>query len=128
MTYNLTLSIGRGTATGQLPLQVWDQFKDELDTVAELAIHESGSDSAQVVQKGTVRGFWDGEEEESYTITVAGADPGRILYGSARYLPTPEDVTVRGYVEHLVSNLAAFYQQEAIAVTWAEPDLVGPRY
>jgi len=126
MTYNLTLSIGRGTVTGQLPLQVWDQFKDELDDVAELTIRES--EAAQVVQKGTVRGFWDGEEEESYTITVAGVDPTRVLYGSARYLPTPEDVTVRGYVEHLVFGLAAFYQQEAIAVTWARPDLIGPGY
>jgi len=124
--YNLTLSIGRGTVTGQLPLHTWDRFKDELDDVAELTIRES--EAAQVVQKGTVRGFWDGEEEESYTVTVAGLDPTRVLYGSARYLPTPEDVTLRGYVEHLVSGLAAYYKQEAIAVTWARPDLIGPRY
>jgi len=126
--YNLTISIGRNLpGGGQLPLHVWDQFIDETDDVAARFIEEGSG--AQVVQRGKLRGFWDGEDEECYTVTVAGLDPSRVIYGSAKHLLPfgDRDATVAEWIEFLVGGLATFYQQEAIAVTWARPELIGPR-
>lgn len=117
---NLTISIGRSIpGGGQLSLSHWDGFRDGVDDLVSRCIHEEPG--SQVVQRGIVRGFWDGAEEESYTVTVAGLDPDRVIYR-----PNADDVTVRSFVESVLAHLCAYYRQDAIAVTWARPELIGP--
>ena len=118
MSYNLTISIGRGTASGEyLRGSVWDDFRDDTVAVSDVALIVPG---AQCVQYGTVTGVWDGETEESFTITVAGTDPDHVVYGP------DEDVTLRALIERLASGLAARYRQECVAVSWYRPDLIPP--
>lgn len=117
---NLTISVGRSIpGGGQLPIHHWDGFRDAVDDLVSRCIHEEPG--SQVVQKGIVRGFWEGEEEESYTVTVAGLDPDRVIYR-----PNADDVTVRAYVALYLSHFCACYRQDAVAVTWARPELIGP--
>lgn len=116
---NLTISIGRNIpGGGQLSQSHWDDFRDAVNDLAAQCISEEPG--AQVVQRGTVTGLWDGEEEESYTVTVAGLDPIRALYRPAR------DITVRAYVEAIAGHLCACYRQDSIAVTWSTPEFIGP--
>lgn len=112
---NLTISIGRNVGDTQLSLHDWDGFRDYIDTITDRVIYTEPG--AQVVQRGNVRGFWDGQEEESFTVTVAGVDPTRVVYGS-------DDATVRQWVARLVGNACGFYGQEAIAVTWSTPEFI----
>lgn len=117
---NVTISIGRNVADTQLSPSRWDDFTDHIRDLAQGIIHYS--ENASVVQAGYVTGFWEGEAEESYTITVAGAEPGRILYEEE----TGEqcDFTLRAYFEARLARAAKFYGQECVACSWYEVGII----
>lgn len=121
MTINVTISIGRNVGDTQLPQAKWDDFTDDIRDLAQGIIHYS--ESAQVVQAGFVTGFWDGEAEQSYTITVAGVDPFRLLYEGQT--GEVDDQLLHLYFEAKLARLARFYGQECIACSWYVPTFCG---
>lgn len=117
---NVTISIGRNVADTQLSTSRWDDFTDHIRDLAQGIIHYS--ENASVVQAGYVTGFWEGEAEESYTITVAGAEPGRILYTGET--GEVDDQTLQSYFEGKLARLASFYGQQCIACSWYKVGII----
>lgn len=120
MTCNVTISIGRNTGETQLSQHRWDDFTDYIRDLAQGIIHFS--ENAEVVQAGYVTGFWQGESEQSYTITIANAEPDRVLYETRT--GEQDDQTLRAYFEGKLARVATFYGQEAIACSWYEVGII----
>ena len=102
---NVTISIGRNVGKVPLPTQEWDSFVGAIDRLVAALVDKSTN--AQVVQVGFVNGWWNGDRENSYTITVADADP------------TLEEALANGLRVECIR-----YRQDSIAATWYEVTLI----
>ena len=104
---NVTISIGRNVGKVPLPTREWDSFVGAIDFLVSALVDQSQSTVAQVVQFGYVDGYWNGDREDSYTITVADVDP-----------------TLERNLANCLRVECIRYSQDSIAATWYEPTLI----
>ena len=104
---NVTISIGRNVGNVPLPTREWDSFVGAIDFLVAALVDQSQSTVAQVVQFGYVDGYWNGDREDSYTITVADVDP-----------------TLEEALANSLRVECIHYSQDSIAATWYEPTLI----
>ena len=102
---NVTISIGRNVGKVPLSTTEWNSFVGAIDRLVAALVEQSTV--AQVVQFGLVDGYWNGDREESYTVTVADADP------------TLEDALSNSLQVECIR-----YRQDSIAATWYEVTLI----
>jgi hypothetical protein len=104
---NIIISIGflRGAALMSTSEQV--NFIRDIKNTLDLAL--AGLER-QMVQQGACTGYWEGEEEPSYTCTTAVLEP----------IPADKMEVLK----ERLSMLAVRYGQDAIALTVAEPQFV----
>ena len=104
---NVTISIGRNVGKVPLPTTEWDSFVGAIDRLVAALVDQSQWNGAQIVQSGYVDGWWNGDREDSYTITVADADP------------TLEDALANSLRVECIR-----YRQDSIAATFYEVTLI----
>ena len=104
---NVTISIGRNVGKVPLPTQEWNSFVSAIDRLITTLIKQSQSTGAQIVQFGFVEGYWNGDREDSYTITVADADH-----------------TLKDALANSLQVECIRYRQDSIAATWYEVTLI----
>ena len=104
---NVTISIGRNVGKVPLSTTEWDSFVGAIDRLVAALVDQSQSTAAQVVQFGYVDGYWNGDREDSYTITVADVDP------------TLEEALANSLRVECIR-----YRQDSIAATFYEVTLI----
>lgn len=109
-TYTVTVSIGRNVGDVPMPIHRWRQFQMDTHGVIADSVFEK---QIEFIERHVGEGSWDGVTEDSVKIT----------FGLKSALTEEALDSLR----HTLTGLARFYDQDAIALTIGQSELIYAR-